>query len=107
MLTPKKLHAAVYNTPHLYILGGWNIRYLRECERCVCAENRWEALPPLPTAYTHEWSSGREHSLCTRGYDGSALDLVQKLSLENLTWELMQFTLPFAGCGIQCFKLQT
>ncbi|WP_204256543.1 hypothetical protein [Mammaliicoccus sciuri] len=40
------------------------------------------------------------------GYDGSNLDLVQKLSLESLTWELMQFRLPFAGCGIPCFKLR-
>jgi hypothetical protein len=40
------------------------------------------------------------------GYDGSYLDLVQKLSLESLTWELMQFRLPFAGCGIPYFKLR-
>jgi hypothetical protein len=41
------------------------------------------------------------------GYDGSSsLDLVQKLSLESLTWELMQFRLPFTGYGIPCFKLR-
>jgi hypothetical protein len=41
------------------------------------------------------------------GYDGSfLLDLVQKLSLESLTWELMQLRLPFAGCGIPCFKVR-
>jgi hypothetical protein len=34
------------------------------------------------------------------------LDLVQKLSLESLTWEVMQFRLPFAGFGIPCFKLR-
>jgi hypothetical protein len=39
------------------------------------------------------------------GYDGSDLDLVQKLSLESLTWELMQFRLPIAGSGFPCFKL--
>jgi hypothetical protein len=51
MLTPREVHAAVYHTPHLYILGGWNgSSYLSECERYVCAENRWEALPPLPRA---------------------------------------------------------
>jgi hypothetical protein len=48
MLTPQRAHAAVYHTPHLYILGGWSGSYLSECERYVCAENRWEALPPLP-----------------------------------------------------------
>jgi hypothetical protein len=40
------------------------------------------------------------------GHDGSPLDLVQKLSLERLTWELMQLRLPYAGCGIPCFKLR-
>jgi hypothetical protein len=36
----------------------------------------------------------------------SYLDLVQKLSLESLTWELMQYRLPFAGFGLPCFKLR-
>jgi hypothetical protein len=38
--------------------------------------------------------------------DGSLLDLVQKLSLESLTRELMQFRLPHAGWCIPCFKLR-
>jgi hypothetical protein len=40
MLTPRKTHAAVYHTPHLYILGGnAHSSYLSECERYVCAES--------------------------------------------------------------------
>jgi hypothetical protein len=51
MLTPRRAHAAVHHTPHLYVIGGRNDRReLSECERYVCAENRWEALPPLPRA---------------------------------------------------------
>jgi hypothetical protein len=50
MLTPRREHAAVYHTPHLYTLGGVDDSYLSECERYVCAENRWEALPSLPKA---------------------------------------------------------
>jgi hypothetical protein len=51
MLTPRRAHAAEYHTPHLYILGGINVNgCLSECERYVCAEHRWEALPPLPRA---------------------------------------------------------
>jgi hypothetical protein len=50
MLTPRADHPAVYHPPHLYILGGWNLRCLSECERYICAESRWEALPPLPRA---------------------------------------------------------
>jgi hypothetical protein len=108
MLTPRGYHAAVYHTPHLYILGGWSgSRYLRECERYVCGENQWEALPPLPRACHSTSGVVVENSLYALGgwTDRSCLDLVQKLSLESLTWELMQFRLPFAGYCIPCFKL--
>jgi hypothetical protein len=108
MLTPRSSHAAVYHTPHLYILGGWkDSSVLSECERYVCAENRWEALPSLPRACSQTSGVVVESSLyALGGYKGSSpLDLVQKLSLETLTWELMQFRLPFAGHAIPCFKL--
>jgi hypothetical protein len=36
---------------------------------------------------------------------GAALDLVQMLSLESLTWKLTQLRLPYADFGIPCFKL--
>jgi hypothetical protein len=39
MLTPRIAHAAVYYTPHLYILGGDDDTYLSEWERYLCAEN--------------------------------------------------------------------
>jgi hypothetical protein len=50
MLSARHSHAAVYHTPHLYVLGGVNGSALSECERYVCTEKRWEALPPLPRA---------------------------------------------------------
>jgi hypothetical protein len=107
MLTPRAGHAAVYHTPHLYILGGSNDKCLSECERYVCAENRWEALPLLPRACQGTSGVVVERSLYVLGgHDGLVLDLVQRLSLESLTWELMQFKLPFAGYGIPCFKLR-
>jgi hypothetical protein len=100
------MHAEVYHTPHLYILGGSNGRCLSECERYVCAENRWEALPPLPTACCGTSGVVVESSLyALGGYDEVSFDVIQKLSLESLTWELMQFRLPFAGDCIPCFKL--
>jgi hypothetical protein len=41
MLTPRRAHAAVYHTPHLYVLGGRNgSKSLSEFERYVCAEIR-------------------------------------------------------------------
>jgi hypothetical protein len=108
MLTPRRGHAAVYHSPHLYILGGWNDNYLSECERYVCAENQWEALPPLPRACSD--TSGVVLESCLYALGGNdrvrELDLVQKLSLESLTWELMQFRLPFACLCIPCFKVR-
>jgi hypothetical protein len=107
MLTPRGLHAAVYHSPHLYILGGWNSRCLRQCERYVCAVNRWEALPPLPKACYGTSGVVVERSLyALGGIDESELDLVQKLSLKRFTWEIMQFRLPYAGDRIPCFKLR-
>jgi hypothetical protein len=108
MLTPRSAHAAVYHSPHLYILGGWDkFRCLSECERYVCAENRWEALPALPSACSHFSGVVVERSLyALGGCNGSDLDLVQRLSLESLTCELMQSRLPFAGSDIPCFKLR-
>jgi hypothetical protein len=95
MINRRNSHAAASHTPHLYILGGDNgISVLSECERYVCAENRWEALPPLPRACMSTSGVVLENSLyALGGFDETFLDWVQKLSLESLTWELMQFRL--------------
>jgi hypothetical protein len=110
MLTHRAYHAAVYHTQHLYVLGGWSVytlSNLSECERYVCAENRWEALPPLPTACCDMSGVVVEKSLYALGgrIENSVLDLVQKLSLESLTWEVIQLRLPYACNLICCFKL--
>jgi hypothetical protein len=112
MLSYRAYHAAVYHTQHLYVLGGWSVDtldyYLSECERYVLAENRWEALPPLPTACSGISGVVVEKSLYALGgeIENSVLDLVQKLSLESLTWEVMQLRLPYACQVICCFKLR-
>jgi hypothetical protein len=109
MLTPREWHAAVYHAPHLYVLGGLNDSgHLSECERYVCADNRWQTLPDLPRACGNTSGVVVESSLYALGghADGLRLDLVQKLSLESLTWELMQLRLPHVGRGIPCFKLR-
>jgi hypothetical protein len=108
MLTPRREHAVVYHSQHLYVLGGWSSgRIFRKCERYVCAENRWEALPPLPRACCNTSGVGIESSLYALGgfRAKGGLDCVQKLSLESLTWELMQLRLPYADGAIPCFKL--
>jgi hypothetical protein len=107
MLTPRAYHAAVYHLQHLYVLGGWGSRNLSECERYVRAENRWEALPPLLKACSNMSGVVVESTLYTLGgADGRELDLVQKLSLDRLTWEIMQLRLPQASANIPCFKLR-
>jgi hypothetical protein len=106
MLTPRKCHAAVYRTPHLYILGGHTgARCLSECERYACAENQWKALPPLPRACSSTSGVVVEKSLyALGGLDDSLLDSVQKLSLESLTWELMQLRLPHPEYAVPVSK---
>jgi hypothetical protein len=109
MLTPRRDHAAVYHSQHLYVLGGADgHKWLSKCERFVCEENRWEVLPLLPKACCLTSGVVVESSLYAlgglRGIAG--LDLVQKLSLESLTWELMQLRLPYPNGAISCFKLR-
>jgi hypothetical protein len=104
---PRVFHAAVYHTPHLYLFGGLSGRLLSECERYAYPEHRWEDLPPLPRACSRSSGVVVERSLyALGGFDRDNLDLVQRLSLDSLTWELMQLRLPHAGCAIPCFKLR-
>jgi hypothetical protein len=108
MLTPRRDHAALTHTQHVYVLGGHNgRRYLSECERYRWAEDHWEALPPLPTACIDMSGVVVENSLyALGGFDGTPLDLVQRLNLGSLTWELMRLRLPYPGRAIPCFKLR-
>jgi hypothetical protein len=108
MLTPRRDHAALTHTQHVYVLGGKNGRlYLSECERYRWAEDHWEALPPLPRACIDMSGVVVENSLyALGGFDGTPLDLVQRLNLGSLTWELMRLRLPYAGFDIPYFKLR-
>jgi hypothetical protein len=104
--TARRSHAAVYHSQYLYLLGGCRkSRPLSECERFSCAESRWEVLPALPVAGMSMSAVEVENSLYALG--GSGLDTVQKLSLDSLTWELMQLKLPQAALLFPCFKTET
>jgi hypothetical protein len=41
------------------------------------------------------------------GYGGRDLDTVQELSLDSLSWELIQLKLPQAGYYLSCFRTDT
>jgi hypothetical protein len=105
MHTARRCHATVYHSQYLYVLGGYR---LNKCERYVCAESRWEELPALPVACQAMSAVELDNSLyAVGGNDGKDLDTVQKLSLDSLTWELMQLKLPLAVSCFACFKADT
>jgi hypothetical protein len=105
MLTARHSHAAVYHSQNLYVLAGYNVFDLRECERYVCAESRWEVLPALPVACAAMSAVVKDNSLYALGGRADRdLDTVQRLSLDSLTWELMQVKLPQASNRFPCFK---
>jgi hypothetical protein len=67
MLSPRRAHAAVLHSQVVYVLGGYSDKRLKECERFVLAESRWEAIPPLPTACNFMSAVGLESSLYALG----------------------------------------
>jgi hypothetical protein len=101
-------HASVYHSQYLYVLGGYRDSYLRECERYVCPESRWIVLPALPVAVGGMSAVELDNSLyALGGCNEEYLDTVQKLSLNSLTWDLMQLKLPQAKMYFPCFKTDT
>jgi lambda repressor-like predicted transcriptional regulator len=109
MHTARCSHAVVYHSQHLYVLGGYSEDSLRECERYVCAESRWELLPVLPVAGAALSAVELENCLYALGGNNglSFSDTVQKLSVDSLTWELIQLKLPQASGWTPCFKADT
>jgi hypothetical protein len=107
MHTARFYHAAVYHSQYVYVLGGY--RYLSECERYSCAESRWEVLAALPVPGGFMSAIELHNSLyALGGIQGDRdLDTVQQLSLDSLTWQLMQLKLPRAAHYIPCFKKDT
>jgi hypothetical protein len=108
MLVPRRAHVCVYDAQLLYVLGGYSgDEFLSECERYVCAENRWEALPPLPKACCSLSAVVLEGSLYALGGRCAfkPIDFIQKLRLDKLTWELLELKLPEKVCGVACFKV--
>jgi hypothetical protein len=99
MHTARRSHAAVYHSQYVYVLGGHGGVYLSECERYVCAESRWEVLAALPVPGGYMSAVELHNSLyALGGIQGMRdLDTVQKLSLDSLTWQVMQLKLPQAS----------
>jgi hypothetical protein len=82
---------------------------LSECERYNCEERLWEELPQLPEECSGQGAfvlDNRLYSLGGWNYD-RLLDTVQMLSLDTLTWELLQLKLPQEARYFPCFKTDT
>jgi hypothetical protein len=109
MHTARWFQAAVYHSQYLYVLGGCCEWGLRECERYVCAETRWTELPALPVGGYAMSAVVLDNSLYALGgiTDEGNSDTVQKLSLDSLTWELMQLKLPQTAIYFPCFTTDT
>jgi hypothetical protein len=92
MLSARGRHSARLHADFLYVIGGYcTDRAIADCERFICAENRWEAIPPLPQAASSAVSVVVAGSLyALGGFAGTTLDCIQKLSLTGLTWEVSQ-----------------
>jgi hypothetical protein len=109
MLTPRAEHCAVVHGQHLYVFGGNNAgSYLPDCERFV--QNRWEALPPLPRAGAYMSGVQFEGSLYALGGTQANrlyLNFIQKFTLEELTWQLLQVRLPHGFLAIPSFVVDS
>jgi hypothetical protein len=109
MHTARYYHATVYHAQYLYVLAGSNHGYLSECERYLVAECRWEELPALPVAgyaMSAVVLANSQYALGGRVGEGD-LDAIQRLSLDSLTWELMQVKLPHPARFFASFTTDT
>jgi hypothetical protein len=113
----RRNHAAVYHSHYVYALGGFvtsaTFTHYQEsrigsvCERYVCAEDRWEVLPEMPSACQLMGAFVLAGSLfAIGGYDWKRnLKWIQRLNLDLLTWQFMELRLPISGRGIPCFQV--
>jgi hypothetical protein len=105
MHTARSSHAALYHSQYVYVLGGWGVS---GCERYVCAASRWEVLAALPVGCYGMSAVELHNSLyALGGTHRKDIDTVQELSLDSLTWQLMQLKLPQAYRYLPCFKKDT
>lgn len=109
MVRPRSRHSSRLHAGYLYVIGGYYIdRALSACERFVCAENIWQVLPPLPGATSSAAVVVVEESLYVLGGSSdTTLDLIQRLCLESLTWDVIPVRLPCAGSCFPCFTVQS
>lgn len=98
MPCPQSGHRTAYYEGYFYVIGGANQLMRNECSRLSLSENQWEDLPALP----HPCSDlslvviKATSSLYAFGGNFNCIDLnvIQRLSIETLSWELLSVKLP-------------
>lgn len=105
----RRSHSSVCHNPYLYVIGGHDgSQWMEACERYSFQDNQWEVLPPLPTACYYSSAIVVEDAVYVLGGLGGMckeyLNIIQKLCLQGMTWEVLQLKLPQTVCAIPCFK---
>mmetsp|Transcript_8264 Transcript_8264/g.16299 ORF Transcript_8264/g.16299 Transcript_8264/m.16299 type:complete len:122 (-) Transcript_8264:238-603(-) len=100
MLDERAGHGSVYDNNYLYAIGGCNFAgNMIECERMSMSEDRWEPLKPLPQKCNSGSVVVLKEIQCLYilgGYNRDPLDLIQRLNLVVLEWDIMPIRLPSA-----------
>mmetsp|Transcript_6950 Transcript_6950/g.12645 ORF Transcript_6950/g.12645 Transcript_6950/m.12645 type:complete len:399 (+) Transcript_6950:666-1862(+) len=111
MLHARVFHGVVYYKGFLYVVGG-EVNYQtfrRECERLSLENGQWEEIQPLPTQAGHLSLMVLESTQSLYSFGGQKesglIDLIQRLCLVNLTWEVLPVKLPISTSGSPCFKV--
>eukprot|EP00359_Climacostomum_virens_P008217 CAMPEP_0204903850 /NCGR_PEP_ID=MMETSP1397-20131031/4519_1 /ASSEMBLY_ACC=CAM_ASM_000891 /TAXON_ID=49980 /ORGANISM="Climacostomum Climacostomum virens, Strain Stock W-24" /LENGTH=158 /DNA_ID=CAMNT_0052072555 /DNA_START=211 /DNA_END=684 /DNA_ORIENTATION=+ len=110
MLRERANHAVTYHDNYLYSIGGYDSSfYLRDCERFDVTLEKWEAFEPLPRACFCSSVIALEEPRCLYalggGIDLHGIDLIQRLKLDELRWDILELKLPDPSSYVACFKL--
>jgi len=109
MKSPRREHGSVYDGDYLYVIGGSDGYCMSECERLLVRKDRWEALKPLPSKCYGVSVVVLKDTQCLYalggwlGHGGSR-DIIQRLTLDRLEWDVMPLRLPSVAASIACFK---
>eukprot|EP00359_Climacostomum_virens_P007766 CAMPEP_0204907568 /NCGR_PEP_ID=MMETSP1397-20131031/6690_1 /ASSEMBLY_ACC=CAM_ASM_000891 /TAXON_ID=49980 /ORGANISM="Climacostomum Climacostomum virens, Strain Stock W-24" /LENGTH=199 /DNA_ID=CAMNT_0052076767 /DNA_START=205 /DNA_END=804 /DNA_ORIENTATION=- len=114
MLTARCAHGAVYYDNYLYAIGGQDydnrVFCINACERFEVNQEKWEALEPLPIACYAASVITLDESHCLYALGGTddyenVIDLIQRLNLSDLSWDILELKLPTQSQKIASFKL--
>jgi len=111
MLSARAGHCLVYFQGCVLAIGGLNTsKQIDNCERYLCSDNRWEPFDPLPRACGLMCAAVIEEAnrvfvIGGSSFRGESYDFIQRLRLDELTWDLLEVKLPVPKQKIASFKV--